>query len=159
MRILQNFGQIQLGGSTRIGIIGTQELSENHQQMVELLAYALVLSGNHIFTSAGEMKGTNACVIRGALRAGNPDYLTVILPQSVSLQPPEVQDLLNKVVNVVEQPKFDDLDLKSAANLCNAKLLSMVNKVLVFAYHDSSSILEPLQDVEEMIEVVNFFLD
>jgi len=93
--------------------------------MIELLSYALVLSGNYIFTSAGHPKGTNMAVIRGALRAGNPDLLTVILPQSLSYQDDEIQDTLKKVVNLVEQPKFDDLDLKDAANLCNAKIRSM----------------------------------
>lgn len=110
LMIIQNFNQIQLGERKKIGIIGTQELSENHQQMIELvgllaifslntsqqpltdyqLSYALVLSGNHVFTSGGG-NGTNIAVIRGALRACNPDLLTVILPQSLNLQPPEMQ--------------------------------------------------------------------
>lgn len=159
VKILQNFNQIQLGGSAKIGIIGTQELTENHQQMIELLSYALVLSGNHIFTSAGDPKGTNIGVIRGALRAGNPELLTVILPQSLSQQNDEVQELLGRVVTLVEQPKFDDLDLKSAANLCNAKIISMVSKILVFATHESKQILEPLEDVAETTEIVKFYLD
>lgn len=43
-----------------------------------------------MFTSGGG-NGTNLAVIRGALRACNPDLLTVILPQSLYLQPPEMQ--------------------------------------------------------------------
>jgi cysteine sulfinate desulfinase/cysteine desulfurase-like protein len=35
--------------------------------------------GNHIFTSGAT--GTNAAVIRGALRAENQELLTVVLPQ------------------------------------------------------------------------------
>lgn len=50
---------------------------------------------NHIFTSGAS--GTNAAVIRGALRAEKPELLTVILPQSLSKQPPESQELLSKV--------------------------------------------------------------
>lgn len=141
------------------GIIGTQELSDGHQQMIELVSYALVLSGNHIFTSAGAMKGTNIAVIRGALRAGNPDLLTVILPQSLSQQPEEVQQVLSLVTSLVEQPKFDDLDLKGAANLCNAKIISMVSRILVYTTHDSLSILEPLSDVEDKLEIIKFYLD
>lgn len=50
---------------------------------------------NHIFTSGAS--GTNAAVIRGALRAEKPELLTVILPQSLKKQPPESQELLAKV--------------------------------------------------------------
>lgn len=50
---------------------------------------------NHIFTSGAA--GTNAAVIRGALRAEKPELLTVILPQSLKKQPPESQELLSKV--------------------------------------------------------------
>ncbi len=51
--------------------------------------------GNHIYTSGAT--GTNAAVIRGALRAEKPDLLTVVLPQSLSMQPPESQELLAEV--------------------------------------------------------------
>jgi hypothetical protein len=53
------------------------------------------LQKNHIFTSGAS--GTNAAVIRGALRAEKPELLTVILPQSLKKQPPESQELLSKV--------------------------------------------------------------
>jgi hypothetical protein len=76
LRIIQNFGSIQLGGASKIAIIGTQTCSSGHQEMIELLSYALVLSGNHVFTSAGAPDGTNVGVIRGALRANNPDLLS-----------------------------------------------------------------------------------
>jgi hypothetical protein len=92
--ILQNFNQIQYGEKKKFGVLGTQDLSSNHKQMVELLSYALVLSGNHVFTSAGGVNGTNLAVIKGALRACNPDLLTVILPQSLFCQPPEIHSLL-----------------------------------------------------------------
>lgn len=125
MLILQNFNQIQQGESKKMGIIGTQDLTENHRTMVELLSYALVLSGNHIYTSGGG-NGTNCAVIKGALRACNPDLLTVILPQSLFRQPADMQSLLLRVANLIQQPEYDDLDLKTAANLCNEKLLSKV---------------------------------
>jgi hypothetical protein len=50
---------------------------------------------NHVYTSGAT--GTNAAVIRGALRAEKPDLLTVVLPQSLSKQPPESQELLAQV--------------------------------------------------------------
>jgi hypothetical protein len=51
--------------------------------------------GNHIYTSGAT--GTNAAVIKGALRADCPDRLTVILPQSRSKQPAESRELLEQV--------------------------------------------------------------
>ena len=53
------------------------------------------LQKNHVYTSGAT--GTNAAVIRGALRAEKPDLLTVVLPQSLSKQPPESQELLAQV--------------------------------------------------------------
>lgn len=54
-----------------------------------------LLQGNHIYTSGAT--GTNAAVIKGALRADATDLLTVILPQSRSKQPQESQELLQQV--------------------------------------------------------------
>ncbi|KAL5836685.1 hypothetical protein ACOSQ3_013854 [Xanthoceras sorbifolium] len=67
-----------------------------HQQLIEILSYALVITKNHIYISGAS--GTNAAVIRGALRAEKPELLTVILPQSLKKQPPESQELLSKQV-------------------------------------------------------------
>ena len=53
------------------------------------------LQDNHVFTSGAT--GTNAAVIRGALRAEKPHLLTVVLPQSLSCQPSESQELLQEV--------------------------------------------------------------
>lgn len=156
--IIENFSQIQSGEKKTIGVIGTKNPSESHQQMIELLAYALVLSGNHIYTSGGG-RGTNISVIRGALRACNPDLLTVILPQSLHLQPAEMQGLLSRVPNLIELPENDNLDLKDAANICNEKIILNCDKMVVFAYHTSSSILEPIKLYEETMEITKFFLD
>lgn len=158
MIILENFNQIQSGDRKKMGIIGTKELTDNHKQMIELLTYALILSGNHVVTSGGS-EGTNMAVIKGALRACNPDMLTVILPQSLIKQPPEMQNLLFRVANLVEQPEFDDLDLKAAAAKCNEKILTYVQKVLVFAYHDSDTILDCVKANAETVENIIFYLD
>ena len=157
--ILQNFNQIQFGEKLKFGVIGTQDLSSNHKQMVELLSYALILSGNHVYTSAGSFNGTNLAVIQGALRACNPDLLTVILPQSLFRQPPEIHSLLLRVANLIQQPQYDDLDLKEAAAICNEQILSNVEKLLVFCYHDSSTILNPIEAVKDRIEIITFYLD
>jgi hypothetical protein len=60
-----------------------------------LICCVTSLQKNHIFTSGAS--GTNAAVIRGALRAEKPELLTVILPQSLKKQSPESQELLSKV--------------------------------------------------------------
>ena len=71
---------IQQSGPRRVAIIGSRNLPLTHQQLVEMLAYALVLSGNQVVTSGGA-NGTNMAAIRGAQRA-NPDRLEIILPQT-----------------------------------------------------------------------------
>lgn len=158
MLILDNFNQIQKGEMKKIGIIGTQELSVKHRQMIELLSYALVLSGNHVYTSGGG-NGTNMAVIKGALRACNADLLTVILPQSISKQPVEIQPLLLRVANLIENPEYDELDLKEAANLCNDNIISITDEVLVFAYHASTTILASVEAVQGRRECTVFYLD
>lgn len=158
--IFRNFQDIQFGEIKKIGIIGTRQLSKNHQQMIELLSYALVLSGNHVITSGGgTTNSTNHAVIRGALRACNPDLLTVILPQSLSRQSEEMQNLLSSVTHVVESPENDRLELKEAANLCNYQIFGLVEKIIVFAYHHSFTILNSIKDFEKTIETIKFFLD
>jgi hypothetical protein len=69
--------------------------------------------GNHIYTSGAT--GTNAAVIKGAVRAGAADLLTVILPQSRSKQPAESRELLEQVAHVIEMPHNDGLSLMDAS--------------------------------------------
>lgn len=88
--VLQELTAIQQDGPRNVAILGTRYTSYLHQQIIELLTYANVLVGNHVFTSGAG--GTNAAVIRGALRAEKPQLLTVVLPQSVHKQPKETQE-------------------------------------------------------------------
>lgn len=88
--VLQELSAIQQDGPRNVAILGTRHTSYLHQQIIELLTYANVLVGNHVFTSGAG--GTNAAVIRGALRAERPDLLTVVLPQSLQKQPKETQE-------------------------------------------------------------------
>jgi hypothetical protein len=62
------------------------------------------MQSNHIYTSGAT--GTNAAVIRGALRAEKPDLLTVVLPQSLSKQPSESQELLLQASAINTSPLF-----------------------------------------------------
>jgi len=157
MIIMDNFNSIQLGGSRKLAVIGTQTLTEKHVQMIELLSYALVLSGNHIYTSGGG--ATNSAVIRGALRACNSNLLTVILPQSLARQPPETQPLLMRVADLIQQPQFDDLDFREAAARCNSKILEAVDEVLTFVYHDSSTIIDAIDKMPGEKVATKFYLD
>ena len=85
------------------------------------------LQKNHIFSSGAS--GTNAAVIRGALRAEKPELLTVILPQSLKKQPPESQELLSKV---------------RSGDMINAKFAG-INKILLMFL--SNIVILPLHDI------------
>lgn len=116
------------------------------------------LQGNHIYTSGAT--GTNAAVIRGALRAENPDLLTVVLPQSFSCQPQESQELLQNVQNIVEMPQNDELVLLEASRICNRDIISRVEQIICFAFHDSSLLLETCKEAKNESKIVTlFYLD
>lgn len=116
------------------------------------------MKGNHVFTSGAT--GTNAAVIRGALRAEKPDLLTVVLPQSLHRQPPESQDLLSQVQNVIEMPSNDELPLIEASRMCNRDIVGRVQQVLCMAFHDSALLLETCQEARNESKLVTlFYLD
>ena len=113
-----------------------------------LSSYALVLSDNHIYTSGAT--GTHAAAIRGALRAENPELLTVILPQTVGRQPREIRELIGQVQNVVELG-HDQLPLDAASRICNSELLSKGDQLIVFAFHDSKTLRETIEEAKAML--------
>lgn len=151
---------MQENGPKNLGFFGTRNMGFLHQNLIEVLSYAMVLTGNHIFTSGAT--GTNAAVIKGALRAEKPDLLTVVLPQSLSRQPPESQDLLSQVKeeNLIEMPQNDDLPLLAASRICNRDIVSRVQQVICFAFHDSNLLLETCEEAKETRKMVTlFYLD
>ncbi|XP_041989462.1 uncharacterized protein LOC121740878 isoform X2 [Salvia splendens] len=155
---LQELLAIQQQGPRVIGFFGTRNMGFMHQELIEILSYALVITQNHIFTSGAS--GTNAAVIRGALRAEKPELLTVILPQSLKKQPPESQELLSKVKHVIEKPYNDHLPLIEASRLCNMDIISQVQQVICFAFHDSRLLMETCQEAKNMRKIVTlFYLD
>ncbi|KAJ7546779.1 hypothetical protein O6H91_08G054100 [Diphasiastrum complanatum] len=155
---LQELLAIQQQGPRAIGFFGTRNMGFMHQQLIEVLSYAMVITNNHIYTSGAS--GTNAAVIRGALRAERPDLLTVILPQSLKMQPPESQELLAKVQNLVEMPHNDELPLIEASRLCNMDILSHVQQVICFAFHDSKLLMETCSEAKNLRKIVTlFYLD
>ena len=121
-------------------------------------AYALVLSGNHVYTSGAG--GTHAATIRGALRAERPDLLTVVLPQSLSKQTKESQSLLKEVKDVVEMPQNNDMSLDIASRICNSKLLSLTDQLISFAFHESSTVIEATKEAKKLNMLVTvLYLD
>mmetsp|Transcript_23386 Transcript_23386/g.52532 ORF Transcript_23386/g.52532 Transcript_23386/m.52532 type:complete len:229 (-) Transcript_23386:2618-3304(-) len=158
--ILQELSAIQQNAPRRVAILGTRHFSYLHQQIVELLTYANILVGNHVFTSGGAVSGTNAAVIKGALRAERPDLLTVVLPQSLNRQPPDVRELLEKVKNVIEMRENDDLPLDVASRLCNSDILSRCDHLISFAFHDSVVVLEATREAKALNKLVTLlYLD
>jgi hypothetical protein len=158
--ILQELSAIQQNAPRKVAILGTRHFSYLHQQIVELLTYANVLIGNHVFTSGGAGSGTNAAVIRGALRAEKPDLLTVVLPQSLEKQPSDVRDLLEKVQNVIEMRENDELPLDVASRLCNSDILSRCEHLISFAFHDSIVVLEATSEAKSLNKLVTLlYLD
>ena len=155
---LQELIAIQSGGPKNIGFFGTRNMGFLHQELVEILSYALVLTENHIFTSGAT--GTNAAVIRGALRAERPDLLTVILPQSLEKQPEESRELLEQVENVIERGEKDHLPLGEASRLCNEDIVGRVQQVICFAFHDSNTLLDTCMEAKMSKKIVTlFYLD
>ncbi|XP_044500508.1 uncharacterized protein LOC123221682 isoform X1 [Mangifera indica] len=155
---LQELLAIQQQGPRAIGFFGTRNMGFMHQELIEILSYALVITKNHIYTSGAS--GTNAAVIKGALRAEKPELLTVILPQSLKKQPPESQELLSKVKTVIEKPHNDHLPLIEASRLCNMDIISHVQQVICFAFHDSKLLMETCQEAKNLRKIVTlFYLD
>jgi hypothetical protein len=116
------------------------------------------LQGNHIFTSGAT--GTNAAVIRGALRAERPELLTVVLPQSMDKQPAESQELLQQVENIIVMPQNNELPLLEASRICNEDIVGRVQQVICFAFHDSNLLLETCQQARQESKIVTlFYLD
>jgi hypothetical protein len=151
---LQELAAIQQTGSKRIALLGSRHVPITHQHLIELMSYALVLSGNHILTSGAT--GTNSAAIRGAMRA-DPNLLTVILPQSLERQPRESRDQLEQVIHLVENPENDSLSLAEASAICNQEIISRCQQLICFAFHDSQTLLKTCDDAEEQRKVVTLF--
>ena len=151
---LQELAAIQQSGSKRIAILGSRHVPITHQQLIELMTYALAVGGNRILTSGAT--GTNSAAIRGALK-GDPNLLTVILPQSLSKQPRESRDQLNQVMHLVENSSNDSLSLAEASSICNQEIISRCQQLICFAFHDSHTLLRTCEDAEDQRKIVTLF--
>jgi hypothetical protein len=152
--LAQELATIQQTGSKRIALLGSRHVPITHQHLIEMMSYALVLTGNRIITSGAA--GTNSAAIRGAMRA-DASLLTVILPQSLDRQPRESQEQMQQVMHLVESPENDSLSLGEASALCNQEIVSRCQQLICFAFHDSQTLLKSCRDAEEQRKVVTLF--
>ena len=152
--LAQELAAIQQTGSKRIALLGSRHVPITHQQLIEMMSYALVLGGNRLMTSGAT--GTNAAAIKGAMRA-DPNLLTVILPQSLDRQPRESQDQLQKVMHLVENPENNQLSLGEASAICNREIISRCQQLICFAFHDSHTLLQTCNEAEEQRKLVTLF--
>lgn len=152
--LAQELAAIQQTGSKRIAILGSRHVPITHQNLIELMSYALVLGGNRLMTSGAT--GTNAAAIKGAMRA-DPNMLTVILPQSLDRQPRESREQLSRVIHLVENSENNHLSLGEASTLCNREIISRCQQLICFAFHDSHTLLQTCQEAEEQRRLVTLF--
>ncbi|NEP45750.1 MAG: DNA recombination-mediator protein A, partial [Okeania sp. SIO2H7] len=124
---LQELAAIQQTGSKKVAILGSRHVPITHQNMIELMSFALVEAGNNLLTSGAT--GTNSAAIKGAMRA-NPNLLTVILPQSLSRQPVESRKQLEHVIHLVENSSNDAMSLAEASSLCNQEIISRCQQLI-----------------------------
>ena len=142
----------------KVAIIGSRNLPITHQQIIEVLSYALVIQGNTIITSGGS-SGSNAATIRGAMKA-NPDKLRVILPQTIGQQPSDVQDQLIGVPNIIEHTDRSMMTLADASRICNREIIDECQQLICFLSHTSNTLHKAIQYAEDSHKVVTaFYLD
>lgn len=154
---MQELQTIQQTGSKKVAILGSRHLSLTHQQLIEMLAYALVLSGNQLITSGSA--GTNAAAVKGAQRA-NPGNLLVVLPQTISQQSPESQELLSTLPTIREHPERRLLTLAQASAMCNQEIIENCQQLICFLYHSSHTLMDAVRYAQENHKVVTtFYLD
>lgn len=152
--LAQELAAIQQTGSKRIALLGSRHVPITHQQLIEMMSYALVLGGNRLMTSGSS--GTNSAAIKGAMRA-DPNLLTVILPQSLERQPRESQEQLSQVIHLVESPENDQLSLGEASAICNREIINRCQQLICFAFHESHTLLQTCREAEEQRKLVTLF--
>ena len=79
----------------------------------------------------------------------------MLLPQSLERQVPEIRNLLDRVLHLVEKPEQDDLPLPMASSLCNQEIISRCDQLICLAFHDSETLLSSCRTAEDMGKVVS----
>ena len=150
--LAQELAKIQDHGKRRIAFLGSRHVPVVDIHLIELIARSLAEEGHSIITSGSQ--GVNAAVIRAVLDI-NPSLLTVLLPQSLDRQLPEIKDQLEKVIHLVEKTENNDLPLPLASSLCNQEIINRCDQLICFAFHDSETLLNSCRCTEDMGKMVS----
>ena len=150
--LAQELALLQDKGKRRIAILGSRHVPVVAIHLVELIARSLAQEGHTLLTSGSQ--GVNAAVIRGVL-AVDRERLTVLLPQSLDRQVPEIRDQLDQVLHLIAKPEHDDLPLPIASSLCNQEIINRCDQLICFAFHDSETLLASCRSAEDMGKVVS----
>ena len=150
--LAQELAKIQDNGKRRIAFLGSRHVPVVDIHLIELIARSLADEGHSIITSGSQ--GVNAAVIRAVLEI-NPSLLTVLLPQSLDRQLPEIKDQLQKVIHLVEKTENNDLPLPLASSLCNQEIINRCDQLICFAFHDSETLLNSCRCAEDMGKMVS----
>ena len=150
--LAQELALLQDKGKRRIAILGSRHVPVVAIHLVELIARSLAQEGHTLLTSGSQ--GVNAAVIRGVV-AVDRERLTVLLPQSLDRQVPEIRDQLDQVLHLIEKPEHDDLPLPIASSPCNQEIINRCDQLICLAFHDSETLLASCRSAEDMGKVVS----
>ena len=150
--LAQELALLQDKGKRRIAILGSRHVPVVAIHLVELISRSLAQEGHTLLTSGSQ--GVNAAVIRGVL-AVDPERLTVLLPQSLDRQVPEIREQLDQVLHLIEKPENDALPLPIASSLCNQEIINRCDQLICFAFHDSETLLASCRSAEDIGKVVS----
>lgn len=150
--LAQELALLQDKGKRRIAFLGSRHVPVVSIHLVELIARSLAQEGHSIITSGSQ--GVNAAVIRAVLEV-DPSLLTVLLPQSLERQVPEIRNQLDEVLHLIEKTDNDDLPLPIASSLCNQEIINRCDQLICFAFHDSETLLNSCRSAEDIGKVVS----
>ena len=150
--LAQELAKLQDNGKRKIAFLGSRHVPVVDIHLIELIARSLAEEGHSIITSGSQ--GVNAAVIRAVLEI-NPSLLTVLLPQSLDKQLPEIKQQLESVMHLVEKNENDELPLPMASSLCNQEIINRCDQLICFAFHDSETLLSSCHSAEDMGKVVS----
>ena len=150
--LAQELALLQDKGKRRIAFLGSRHVPVVSMHLIELISRSLAQEGHSIITSGSQ--GVNAAVIRGVLEV-DPSLLTVLLPQSLERQAPEIRDQLEQVLHLIEKIDNDELPLPIASSLCNQEIISRCDQLICFAFHDSETLLNSCRSAEDMGKIVS----
>ena len=150
--LAQELALLQDKGKRRIAFLGSRHVPVVAIHIVELIARSLAQEGHSLITSGSQ--GVNAAVIRAVLDI-DPSLLTVLLPQSLDRQAPEIREQLSEVLHLIDKPDNDELSLPMASSLCNQEIINRCDQLICFAFHDSETLLSSCNNAEELGKVVS----